>query len=285
MGSSGGGSSGKIEWPGYMQAVHHQWLNRGGSDSISMSVTQTMNEAFGKSPFEDMIEWVVQDTFGTPAESIWAAFERNKNLDVTLLLTNTLNSLILSGAKQNLMAATNVILDDDLQEVVLPRLRSGMRDINAIQTSSYIFAEGYLESQKQKQLTKLAADIDFKLLDISQSLVSITIDWNKTLVVQSTEIGRLYLAAHLDELKFNTESKGKDRLWDLRVWEYGAHVMSSISGGTAPTGGEESSQVANVLGGAMSGAAMGAQVGATMGAGGYGAAIGAVVGGVAGAFR
>ncbi len=280
MGSGGGGSSGKVEWPSYMQAVHHQWLNRGDLDRISKSVTGTMNEAFGRSPFEGMIDWVVEDTFGTASETLWEAFDRNKNLDISALLMDTLDRLMLSTTKSNLMAATSAILDEDINTTILPRYRSGMRDINAIQTSSYILGEAHIERSKLRQLAKLSADIDMKFIDISQQIMSTTVDWNKTLVVHSTEIGRLYLAAHLDELKFNTENRAKDRLWDLRVWEYGAHVMSSISGGTAPTGGEESSQVANVLGGAMSGAAIGAQTGF----GGYGVAAGAIVGGVAGYF-
>jgi hypothetical protein len=268
-----------------MQAVHSQWLDRGGADAITQSVTTTMNNAFGTSPFEEMIDWAVDSTFGTPKQTLWEAFEVNKSLNPKELLLTVAERLTLSGVKQNMLTALSDILDDDLVTTTLPRLQAGMRDINAIQTSSFIFAQGYIEASKTKQLVKASADIDFKMLEMSQQIVSTTVDWNKTLVVHSTEIGRLYLAAHLDELKFNVESMGKQKLWDLRVWEYGAHVMSSISGGTAPTGGEESSTVQNVLGGAMSGAAAGAQVGNMIGGyGGAGALIGGVAGGLGGYF-
>ena len=284
MGGSSGGSAGKVEWPSYMQAVHSQWLNRGGADNISQSVTTTMNSAFGKSPFEGLIQWVVDDTFGVAQQTLWQMFEANRSVDPTVLYSTIVDKLSLGGVKDRLLSATAALLQEELDINTLPKYKAGMRDINAIQTSSFVIGEAYLQSSTNKQLAKLSADIDFKILDIAHTIMATTIDWNKTLVVHSTEIGRLYLAAHLDELKFNTENRAKDRLWDLRVWEYGAHVMSSISGGTAPTGGEEHSTVQNVLGGAMSGAAMGAQIGQASGYGGYGAAVGAVVGGVAGYF-
>jgi uncharacterized membrane protein len=79
-----------------------------------------------------------------------------------------------------------------------------------------------------------------------------------------------------EELEQLLDIEGKDGLWDLEVYHYGAQVMAAIGGGVAQTV-PHPNKAASALGGAMSGAAMGAQMG-----GGYGAAIGAVVGGIGG---
>lgn len=282
--SGGGGSSGAVSWPAYMQAVHHQWLNRGDQDQITKSITSTMNEAFGMSPFNDYILKSVEDTFGTATYAVYELFDKFVDLDIPAFYRKVVDGVVTSEIKDALMKSTLDLYEEDYQMTVLPRFQSGMRDVNAALSSAFLVGMSLMESSRAKHIAKLSADVNFKLLDIATEVFKTAVDWNKTIVTQNTEISRIFLAGLLDERKFNAETDAKDHLWDLRVWEYGAHVMSSISGGTAAQNGEESSTVQNVLGGAMSGAAMGAQIGSYTGNAGIGAGIGGLLGGIGGLF-
>ena len=48
--SGGGGGSGRVSYPSYMETVHNDWLDATGTDTIEISVTQVMDAALGSSP-------------------------------------------------------------------------------------------------------------------------------------------------------------------------------------------------------------------------------------------
>jgi len=50
-GGGGGGGSGQVDYPDYMEAVHGNWLNNGGVDSVISSITDALNSALGSSPY------------------------------------------------------------------------------------------------------------------------------------------------------------------------------------------------------------------------------------------
>ena len=47
----GGSTSGAVDYPDYMEAVHGDWLNTTGVDTIEKSVTEVMDTALGNSPW------------------------------------------------------------------------------------------------------------------------------------------------------------------------------------------------------------------------------------------
>lgn len=51
-GTSGGGSSGKVEYPTYMQTVHNDWLDNTGNDTMTSSINDLMEAAIGSSPWD-----------------------------------------------------------------------------------------------------------------------------------------------------------------------------------------------------------------------------------------
>src|SRR5262249_40028272 len=51
MSGGGGGSSGAVTYPAYMQTVHGRWLDNTGSDTPNNSLVDALNEAYDANPF------------------------------------------------------------------------------------------------------------------------------------------------------------------------------------------------------------------------------------------
>lgn len=74
----------------------------------------------------------------------------------------------------------------------------------------------------------------------------------------------------------------KENRWDLETYQYGANLIASVAGGTAPVQGTQPSAVQTVLGGALGGASVGGQISNNNP---WGVGIGAVLGGLSGLIR
>jgi hypothetical protein len=98
----------------------------------------------------------------------------------------------------------------------------------------------------------------------------------------SIEANRIKIVANKEYVDRNIDLDKEDALWDLSVFQYGANVMASISGGTSVTKTSGPSTAQSAIGGGLSGAAAGAMVGSAVGAPVPGAIIGGVLGAAAG---
>ncbi len=284
MGSSGGGGGGgSNDWPDYMKTTHSLWLNDGGKDKVKYSVTALMSRAMGASPYASFQAIDPAKYFGTPNFTVFQLVETYKGLDLTKLWEQTQSSLLNSSVMVNSIKSHSDFLNDELEERTLPEFKAGMRNINAVMSTAFVVGEGLIRGTVIKALSRYASELQLKLIDIAQGVFATRVNWQKDIVVQATEVSRIALAANLDASKYNSETLAKDKLWDLRTYEYGVQVMAAISGGIAANTPAETSAVANALGGAMSGGAAGSVIGSAIGGAGssggaYGAAIGAAVG-------
>ena len=113
-----------------------------------------------------------------------------------------------------------------------------------------------------------------------------TVNWYQDYSRISVEANRIKIVAYKEYYDTVNANNEENALWNLEVFQYGANILASISGGVA--GGakrKKPSAMSSAIGGAMSGAAAGAVAGSAMygaqygaAAGGYGALIGAVLG-------
>jgi len=307
MGSSGGGgSSGKVEYPAYMQTCHGLWLDAAGADVISTSVTASMNTALGNSPFTGLLAYA-PDTDLATAEALITALTV---LSPTTLLSDALTQFAaVATAVDTIYSAVTVgsridavktaysdMVDDEISVKVLPKFRRGMQDINAVQTSSFVIGEALIYAEKTRAVAKFAADIELRAYDKRGDLVvqlvgeqikfmNARLDFSKTVAHYGTEFTRIKVIAKKEESEANIELTEKDAEWDLRVYQYGSNVMAAISGAAA-TVNKKPNSIMSALGGALSGVASGAMLGSAVpGIGtGLGALFGGVLGGLGGLF-
>ena len=303
--SGGGGSSGEVKYPDYLQDIHNEWLNHADTDYIEVSMVDTMNAALGASPFIAATAYNPTTTLATAEVPITAVGA----LSLTTLVSDALASIadittavdaIVTDSGLGSRIATDVstysdILDNEVDTKILPKFQRGMQDINAVMSSSFVIGEALIEAEKLRQVAKFTADLELRafsernniivsLGDFTLKSLSARLDFYKTVAQLSVEFARIKIVAMKEYTDAGIELDEKDATWDLRVFQHGANLMAAISGAAATTNSK--SGMGSVLGGVFSGASAGAMVGnAVPGLGtAAGAGIGAILGGIAGIF-
>jgi hypothetical protein len=297
MGASGGGASGKIGYPTYMEGVHYQWLTLTGTDVIELSMAGAMNNALGNSPFTALVAYdpdadiSAYTTIMTDFKSLIGLI--SETVDWAALLSQADTSLI-GLADARVIDSVNDyadIIDDNITVKVLPRFRRGMQDINAVMSSAFVIGEAVIESFRDRDVAKYTTDIALKFesdkLQAVEQMMKIMLQryaWEEAYMKTAIEAYRIKIVAKKEEVDQNATLEEADARWDLEVFQYGSNLMAAPGGAAVMTHNKGVNKTASTIGGGVSGAAAGAMVGASYGGYGgyYGAAIGAVLGGVAG---
>lgn len=277
----GGGSSGKVEYPGYIETVHKDWLDNTGADTVASSMTDLLNAGFGNSPFAAAVAFD-PDTHITAMEGELTTF--NDLVDLLSVGTglDTLVQTILDDARiDDLVDEYAADLDAQLAADVYPRFEAGMRDINAVMSSAFVIGRSVIEDGRNRQVAGFSAAIHVKAgLDDALKLVALKLQYQHNLTVMTAEVRRVATDMKVMEDGVTMDYEEKDARWDIGLYQHASNLMASPAGGTSvPPDLKGPSKTQAALGGAMAGAAVGAMVGGPAGAG-----IGLAVGGIAGYF-
>ena len=301
MGGGGGSSSPytwtEIRYAPYIEARHSDFLN---------SVYSARVGAISNSPFSAYTDIEVDDAFfgaGYTISSFPSLYDMYgkfmAGLDIEALWTQEYNDTIDSPVVSSLIAAEGDLIDDEIEQTSLPRLQTGMRDLNAVMSSSFVVGKSLIEDTRTKMVAKFSADLKYKLIPIAQERWSTHLNWNKLVVGTYAEIMKLYFSAKTDVDEINYSMAAKNTLWPFTVLDFERAAVGALQGSTTSKQDVAGASTASrVLSGALTGAAMGAQVGAAIGQGirtttegatttaagagaGYGAVAGAVMGGLA----
>ena len=315
-GSSGGGGSGKVDYPDYMKTVHNDWLDNTGVDTITSSITDVMSAALGNSPWTgqiaydpdaDVAAWEnVIAAFATVLAGMddivdWAAF-------YTQAETSVPDITEASGITEAVIVADVDAfadqLDDEITTKVLPRFRRGMQDINTVTSSAFAIGTSIIEGFRDREVAKhnstvrlnamsknadinianqrLHSEVKSLRLSATEQMLKLMlqrVSFEEVYMKTFIEAKRIKIVAKKEENEVEMDIDDRDAKWDLEVFQYGGNLLSSIGGGTVAT--QKASKPQSALGGALSGAAAGAMVGSAVP--GIGTAIGAGVGGILGA--
>jgi hypothetical protein len=324
MGGSGGGSSsGEIDYPDYMKHRHQYWLDR-------MS-TLIANTTSGASPFATATAYN-PDSAVTYMLSAACNFETAvDDMEATTDFANAITNAITRfdalaetptwvdpspAAADEISAdvdAFESVQDDHIENDILPRFKAGMRDINAVQTSSFVLGQAYIEASGSRDVAKYQGDLRTKAYllkdelmaksaiaensfnlqletdrrrnitemnhDILQYMIQ-KIQFSQAVAHYLIEVRRMQIVAKKEQSDVNLLLDEQDAKWDLEAYQYGANMLGSIGGGTVTNSMSKASKISSALGGALSGAAAGTMVGSAVP--GIGTAVGAAVGGIVG---
>lgn len=187
MGGSGGGASGTVSWPTYIQTIHGAWLDGGGTDHPITSLVDAMNAAIGNSPFTgavafdpdiyiggmqtalDALNGIIAamnhtTDFQAGVVTARAAFPKGTTtLDTAVLDTTTLDVEVLNDADISQdMSALDAILNDQL-EIDLVKFKAGMLNIGAINSSAYALGEAHLRGMKNRSVASHGSGLRVEL--------------------------------------------------------------------------------------------------------------------------
>lgn len=306
MSGSGGGSSGAVSYPAYMQLIHGLWLDGGQTDTPDNSLTETINAAYGNSPH---LGRVAYDPTGELATAYAAVSEfstrvgvLNPSNDYTVAF-NTANALIDAdsitideGRVTADIAAFDAILTDQLEDISLPQFRVGMLNIGAVNTSAFVVGESLLRAYKARDVAKYGTELRVQLaakqdeinsrfmlqrtenvrVATTQILTSLLkrVDLSREVAALTIEAKRIHIVAKKEQLGEQADWDEEEAKWDLELFSYAQNLLAGPSGGVG-VNQKRPSKAVSAIGGALSGAATGAAV---SGGNPYVAAAGAVVG-------
>ena len=298
----GGGSSGKMEWPGYMMTQHEIWLTEFNT-LIPVTNPYTGVLAYDPSTYVTAIEGQMTsliafyDGIGTTlatTKTSWETIAAAVQVKIDALLLGAATSAFLTTAQNELSGAVVAALDAD----TIGRFEAGMRDINAVQTSSFVLGKAALYARVGLDLSKLTGamrlqtimDRNRGIVDGSFQLFGQTIQFaaaRASLVQLYVEKSRIQLVAKKEQVDRQIDLDLEEARWPFFEYQQAGNLLGSIGGGGAsasPIG--KPNPIASTLGGAMAGAGAGAMVGSVVPGIGtaVGAIAGAIVGGIGGYF-
>ena len=282
-GSSGGGGGGDttntIRYAPYIENIHSAFLN---------NTHAIVEQVRANNPYTGFNEVSVDAGFfgtGYVLASFPALFDLYgkfvAGLDIEALWYEILTSTSDSPQVNALVAAESTLLDDELDSAILPKYMTGMRDLNAVMSSSFVMGKALLYDTKFKVVEKFSADMKWKLISIAQDRWKAHLAWNSEAVSTYSRLFDLYFNSKDSMGRLGFEGLAKKALWPLDVLDYERANLGALQGATkgvssSSSGGGGGSKAAGVAAGALGGAAMGASV-----AGPWGALAGGVIGGLA----
>ena len=204
-------------------------------------------------------------------------------LDIESLFSQVLTGIQDMDAIQSASTSHNDLLTDEIEQDVLPRFQLGMRDANAVMSSTFIIGKGIIESARIKKVAEFDAELKYKLIPVAAEVFAQHLKWNQAIIGQYLEILRFAITIEFDTDNHNYLFKVKNHLWPFSVLALERANIAALNGGGGGGGGgsvaEEASTGSKVMSGVVGGAMIGTKINA-----GWGTAIGAVVGGIAGYF-
>lgn len=270
IGGGGKGSSSStkttIRYAPYIEDHHEDFLD---------IVATKRDLLIDDSPFDDFDEILVDVAFfgtGYTIASFPSLYDMYgkfiAGLDVDTLFDQIFEESTDGAEINNLVSAEADLLDDDINAHVLPRFRLGMRNINAINSSSYVIGEALIESARVKSIAKFSSELRYRMIPVAVQRWQTHLEWNKNAVLTYGEIMKLYFASKKEMTEFNYEILSQHKLWPFSVLEYDKAAIGALTGATTTkSNAGAGSKVQSALGGALSGAAAGSMIaGASQGA-------------------
>lgn len=291
-----------IEYPDYIQDMHQLWLDGvvAGTAAESGGVALAIANARSSNPFTSLTGYNPATDVSSMAtavatfQSLVTAMDPHADYDTYHNAAVAQIDSVISPDSYILarVQAHAAALDTELNSRVIPRFEAGMRDINAVHTSTFIIGKAIIELDRDDKVDKFMADMRFQADAKRGDLIQNAAAEMVRMHLQKLEFGRVIMAITIDRLRlsiaansdYKTEIKAiaaDQARWPLEIYKYGANMLAAISGGTSSSVPMDGNKTARIIGSGLSGAIAGATIGASFG--GSGAGYGAILGGIAGA--
>jgi hypothetical protein len=281
---SGGDSSATVRYAPYIEEKHKALL-----DEYVVRRTAVIDN----SPYANITDIPSDDGFfgvGYTLASFPSLYDMYgkfmAGLDVEVLYDQVYGDLMEGPVTRRLISAEAQFLTDELESDALPRFETGMRDLNAVMSSTFVIGRALLEETRLKLVEKYSAGLQYALLPVVTQRWQTHLEWNKGVIATYAEVMKLYFSAKIDIDDHNQEVKAKDRLWPFTVLDYERVAIAAMQGATKstnhPAGG---GTIQRAISGAMGGAAMGGMAGSMISGATAGSTFGvhgAVIGGILG---
>ncbi len=270
MGSGGGSSEDKnkqttttVRYPAYLETAHRSFLN-----NVHNQVTVIKED----SPYADFSAINIDDAFLTAGYTIssfpalYDMFGKHMaGLDIEEIFDDVFDSIVNTSIIDDIVTSKSDMLDDDIDDRIMAKFAISMRDIDSIESSSFVIGKSIIEQKKIFKISKFESELRYNMFPDMMKVYSDRLTWQKDIIICYGEVIQNYYNIKLGVEKFNYEKLFKDKLWPLNVFEYERSAIGVLTGaGSSSTKSKQDeggSNIKSALGGAASGAAAGAMTG------------------------
>lgn len=276
---AGGGSSGKLDFPSDMKTQHKEWM-----DDIDTIIDAELlvgspydsETAYDPTTVISTLQTDVND-FESTIAGIDDEVEWNNFVDKSLSKIDKV--LADSTALTEARTAFNNRSEDEFISGV-NNLSTWAGGVGAVDSSAFSIGLALLEMTRQRKVDDFDADFmrfkgQFALqaTDQMMRIFSLTISGEESATRMQQDVTTTEIIAQKEQSDRNIEMDVQDALWDIKLFEYGAHMMASIGSGVMVP--NEPSPVASALSGAIAGGVTGGVPGAVLG--GIGGLLGSIL--------
>ncbi len=280
-----------IRYAPYLESWHQMLL--GTYDALQDQLigdwsTENMGATPPEDPYKNYVDIDIEDSFfgaGYTLASFPSLYDMfgkfMAGLDIDVLHDEIHQDIINGTVVGEAITQEASRLEDDLELVAYPRMEAGMRDINAVMSSTFVIARAQLEANRQLAIARFAADARYRLLPVVTERWAQHLNWNKSVIEMYANVMKFYFITRMDTDNQNMEIGLKHLLWPYTILEYSRVAVGTFNGAQNVTNETTSgSRAQKMIGGALVGASAGASVGAQIGAigGPLGMGIGAGIG-------
>jgi hypothetical protein len=251
--TTSGSSEAVIRFAPYIEQMHQDFVTKLQAEEAS---------AVDASPYANYTDIAIEGGFfgsGYALASYPALYDMfgkfMAGLDIDSLYDELFTDTTTGPIVQNIVAQESDILDDDINEIALPRFETGMRDMNAVISSSFVIGRALIETAKTKALARFSADLERSLLPVAAERWRNHLDWNKGVITQYLEILKVYIGSKVSVDTHNLEIGAKSAVWPFTILEYERAAIGTMNQPqqTNTTSTSTVKQSGGVLGGVLQG--------------------------------
>jgi hypothetical protein len=283
----GGGGTQTIRYAPHIEQAHKRILDESGGVVPQRGVFRVLNDLFDKSPYKEYETYDIDDAFfgRVPGNDTTTYEVRNfpslydmfgkfmAGLDVHTLWGDVYEDVIHGPEIAAAVTAQSELVQNEINTKVLPSFLAGMRDINAVQSTTFVIGKAIIADGYTRSINEFQTRLRLSAVELSGQLWRSHLDWDKAVIGTYMEMTKLYYATRLDVDNRQMEYLAKDRLWNMDLFDEPRAMLGALNGAAAANQKNRPSQAMSAISGALSGAAAGSAI-----APGYGTAIGAVLG-------
>lgn len=232
-------TEGRVRYADYIEDIHKKFLNK--TDKLRKKLTSYTqdNEPIEKSPYGDYVDIEVDDAFfgvGFMLSSFPSLYDMYgkfmAGLDVEVLYGQIFEDTVNSPQVNDMVAAEGVLMDDEIETSSLPRLKTGMRDINSVMSSSFIIGKSLIEDARTKAISKFSAELKYRLIPIAVERWTKHLEWNRINVSVYAEIMKTYYTIKTQVQETNYSFAARDLMWPFTILDFERVNLAALQGAT-----------------------------------------------------
>ena len=232
----------------YVEAIHSSFLTDADAKRVTLEAD---------SPYSTFSAIDIEDAFfGTgyvisSFPSLYDMFGKfMAGLDVDYLFDQIFEDSIDSATINNLVSAEADRLSDDIVQTEAPRFETGMRDMNAVMSSSFLVGRALMETARTKAIARYDSEVRFKMIPVATERWTRHLDWNKQVTDEYANILKFYISSKMDVNSHNFDILAKNKIWPFTVLQYEGACLGALQG--AKTESQHKPLGQQILGSVMS---------------------------------